>query len=419
MRRIDKEDAAGDTSLKTGHQRLWFVWFGQGLSGIGSQTTTIAFPLIAALTLDAGPAEMSLLVAASKLPNIFVGVFAALLIDRIGPRRVLFLTEYGRAAAMLSVPLLAWLGWLSIPYLATISFIAGSLTAAYELSYFVIVPMLVSEERLIRVNGLMEGTHSASQIAGIPLGGLLVQAIGATRTLFVDAVSFLFSALTIHSIRLIKERPPDRTGAGVKSFFHEIGAGMQSVWKDKRLRLLGLSNGGFNLFLGIGISVEVLYVFDVTDMSPGEFGLAVGIGLIGGLLGSIFAERIINRLGVRVVFAGGLFLASSGPIFVYAAGDAEGMAPLLVGAGQFANSAGEAISIVTSLSLRQKIVPQKLRAQVFASMRVLSRGGTPLGAMAGAVATSFISLGGALVIAALGQATIALVSWSFRRVLPR
>lgn len=89
---------------------------------------------------------------------------------------------------------------------------------------------------------------------------------------------------------------------------------------------------------------------------------------------------------------------------------------MLVGAGQFANSVGVAYFGV-GLSLRQTIVPPHLRAQAFASMRVLSRGGAPPGAVAGALVTSLTSLGGALVIAAVGQAAIACAAWARRHVL--
>lgn len=407
----------GEVALETGRKRLWHLWFGQAVSGIGSETTVVAFPLVAALTLHARPAEMSLLVAAGKLPNIFVGFFAALMIDRLGPRRVLFLTEYGRAALMASVPLFAWQGWLSIPFLVAVSFVVGSLTATYELSYFVIAPMLVPEEKLLRVNGLMQGTRSGCQITGPPLGGVLVQAVGSARTLLVDAVSFLFSASTVHTIRPAHGRP--RTGSGAKagSFVREIRAGMTSVWEDRRLRLLGLSGGGFNFFLGLGLAVEVLYVFDVAKLTPRAFGLAMGIGLAGGLLAAVSVERLSNALGVRAVLAGGLLLASLGPALTYVAAGTGPYAPVLVGAGQFANSVGVAYFGVTGLSLRQTIVPPHMRAQAFASMRVLSRGGTPLGAMAGALVTSLTSLGGALVIAAVGQAAIACATWARRHVL--
>lgn len=88
---------------------------------------------------------------------------------------------------------------------------------------------------------------------------------------------------------------------------------MTSVWEDRRLRLLGLSGGGFNFFLGLGLAVEVLYVFDVAKLTPRAFGLAMGIGLAGGLLAAVSVERLSNALGVRAVLAGGLLIASLGP----------------------------------------------------------------------------------------------------------
>jgi Na+/melibiose symporter-like transporter len=399
------------------------LWTGQGLSFIGSEITILALPLLAALTLAAGPGEVALLVAAEQAPLMGFGLLVGPLVDRVGPRPVILATDYGRAAILLLVAALAITDRLHVGPLVLAAALLGCLTAAYEVAIMAWVPELVPVEELMRTNARLEGTRALAQVAGPGLGGLLVQAAGPAKALLADVVSFVVSALTVHRLKRVQpprpERPPgDAGGSAIRDHLTAIRDGVAVVWQDPRLRLLGLTAGGFNVFIGVAVAVEVFYAVRVLGLEPATLGAAISAGLAGGVVGTLLVGRLNRTLGARTVLVAGLLIASPAPLLVFAAGSVGGAAPVLVAAGFLANSVGVAIYAITSLSFRQAAVPAASRATAIAASRLLSRAGLPLGAIVGGGIAAAASPGTALVVAAAGQASVAVVTAARRRLLP-
>ena len=395
------------------------LWVGQGLSCVGSEITVLALPLLAALTLNAGPGEVGLLVAAEQAPLMGFGLLVGPVVDRVGPRRVILATDYGRAAILLLVALLAGVDRLGIGGLVLAAALLGSLTAAYEVAIMVLVPELVPVGELMPVNARLEGTRALAQVVGPGLGGLLVQAVGPARALLADVVSFAVSAVTVHRLRRVEPPRPEREpGRGLSGHLAAIGAGVAVVWQDRRLRLLGLSAGGFNVFVGVAVAVEVFYAVRVVGLEPATLGVAISAGLAGGVLGTVLVGRLNRALGTRTVLVAGLVIAAPAPLLVFAAGSVGRAAAVLVAAGYLANAVGVALFAVTNLSFRQAVVPAASRATAIAASRLLSRAGLPVGAALGGGIAAVASPGTALLVAAAGQGLAAAVMAVRRRRLP-
>jgi MFS family permease len=409
----------GGTGGGSSGRRFGVFWTGQVVSWVGSEVTVLALPLLAALTLGARPAQMAWLVAVAEVPALFAGLVVGPLLDRQGPRRLLFVTEYGRAALVALVPLLAWFDALTLPTLVCIVFAVGCLTVVYEVAGMALVPDLLPATRLIQANSRLEGARSVTQIAGPSLAGFLVQALGAARIVLVDVVSYLISAVSLHMLRL-----PARPGAenpapvGVRAYLDEIRDGVVALWRDPRLRLLGFGVGAFNVFLGLAAPVEVLYILRVVGLPPALLGVATGVGLAGGLVGAVVAGRLTGRFGVRASLTGGLIVAAPAQLFFVVAAHVESLAVVLTAAGFFLNSFGVALYVIGNVSLRQAIVEPTVRGRVFASARVLSRGGLLVGAVLGGSLATATSLSATLIAATFGQFLVAFAYVGFRRVLP-
>jgi Na+/melibiose symporter-like transporter len=396
------------------------LWAGQGLSCVGSEITVLALPLLAVLTLGAGPGEVGLLVAAEQAPLMGFGLLVGPLVDRVGPRRAILATDYGRAVILLLVAALAVTDRLDVGPLVLAAALLGGLTAAYEVAIMALVPELVAVEDLLPANARLEGTRALAQVAGPGLGGLLVQAAGPAKALLADVVSFAVSAVTVHRLKRVEpERPPGGAGgSGIRGHLAAIRAGVVVVWRDPRLRLLGLTAGGFNLFVGVAVAVEVFYAVRVLGLEPAALGAAISAGLAGGVVGTLLVGRLNRALGARTVLVAGLLIAAPAPLLVFAAGSAGGAAAVLVAAGYLANAVGVALFAVTSLSFRQAVLPAASRATAMAASRLLSRAGLPLGAVVGGGIAAVASPGTALMVAAAGQGSAAAVTAVRRRLLP-
>src|SRR5271167_2614924 len=116
------------------------------------QIALAAIPIVAVLLLGVGEGETGLLQTALTLPFILFAIPAGLLADRISRRRLMAGAEALRAAALVGILLLIWLGLLTLPLLALSGFIAVCGTVVYSVAAPALVPSLVPPPSLPAAN---------------------------------------------------------------------------------------------------------------------------------------------------------------------------------------------------------------------------------------------------------------------------
>jgi len=89
------------------------LWSGQMVSSIGTEVSTLAFPLLI-LALTGSPATAGFAGALRALPYLVFSLPAGALIDRWDRKRVMILCDSGRALSMISIPIALAFGHLSI-----------------------------------------------------------------------------------------------------------------------------------------------------------------------------------------------------------------------------------------------------------------------------------------------------------------
>ena len=186
-------------------------WAAATISAFGDRVSELALPLIAVVALDATPAQVGLLTAAIWTPNL-LGLLIGSWVDRRTHRnRILIAADLLRAAVLLTLPVAHWLGVVTFTQLIVVALVAGVgqvlFTAAYQ-PFFV---SLVTPERYVDANSKLSLSRSASELAGPPIGGVLVQILSAPGAILVDVVSFLASAVLLGRIRAAPAPPRERT----------------------------------------------------------------------------------------------------------------------------------------------------------------------------------------------------------------
>jgi MFS family permease len=89
-------------------------WTGQTISLFGDEVSLLALPLLAALELHAGPAQIGLLGAMALAPNLLFSVHLGAWADRRSARKgLLVAADLGPAALLATIPLAALLGALA------------------------------------------------------------------------------------------------------------------------------------------------------------------------------------------------------------------------------------------------------------------------------------------------------------------
>jgi MFS family permease len=187
-------------------------WTGHTVSLFGDQITQIALPLLAVLALEADAAQMGWLTAAGLLPSLLFSVHAGVWADRCGRRRrLMVITDLGRALALISLPVAWALGWLGLGQLYGVAFIVGTLSVLFDVCNAALFISLVPTERYVEGNSLLNGSRAMSFMVGTSAGGALVQLLSAPIALLADTASYMASAWQLS--RINPTEPPAATRA--------------------------------------------------------------------------------------------------------------------------------------------------------------------------------------------------------------
>ena len=381
------------------HRDFMRLWTAQTVSLFGSQVTTLALPLTAALTLKATPAQMGILGAAQFAPFLLIGLFAGVWIDRRRRRPVMIATDVGRAVLLALIPALALLHTLHIEQVYAIAFLAGALTLFFDVAYTSYLPSLVARDRLSEGNAKLEGSAAVAELAGPGVGGVLAQLFSPPLALVVDAVSFVFSALSLRTIRMAEPEPaPHARDEGV---WRGIGQGLRVLLGNRLTRATVAAGATVVLCSSIGSSIFVLYLTRDLRLSPALVGLVYLAGGLGSLPGAVVCGAVTRRLGIgpAIVIAAFvlsisrlLILAASGPVVVALA--------ILMVSEVLAGFAG-IIWDINQLSLRQGLTPHHLMGRMNASFRFIVWGTIPLGTLLGGFLGAWIGLRPALAVSVI------------------
>jgi MFS family permease len=386
-------------------------WIGETVSLFGDQITLIALPLVGVLALDASASEMGYLTAAEIAPALFFSLHAGAWVDRRGRRRqTMIFTALGRAALLVTIPVLYWLDALTLTQLYVVSFLIGTLSVVFFVSYTTLFVSLVSRERYLEANSLLNGSRAFSFVAGPSIGGLLVQAFSAPGALLADAFSFLVSAFSLSRIKPV-EPPTEKAERG------HVKAGMRYLWGSPIIRASLLATATINFFNFVFWALFMLYAIRTLDVRPGLLGLVLGAASIGGVLGSIVTGRISRRIGVGPAFVLGCFVFPAPLVLVPLAGGPEWVVLGCLFTAEFLSGFGVMILDITGGTIKAALVPDRLRARVAGAYMVVNYGVRPLGALAGGALGTWIGLRPTLWIASVGA--ILGVLWLLPSPVPR
>jgi predicted MFS family arabinose efflux permease len=346
---------------------------------------------------------MGTLAAASTAAFLIIGLPAGVWVDRLRRRRVMIASDVGRIVALGSIPVTYAFGVLHLPQLYFVALASGAFTVFFDVAYQSYLPSLVGREHLVEGNAKLTGSQQAAQVAGPSLAGGLVQAIGGSFAVALDAASFLVSAVAVGAIRT-SEPVPSVPEDGHPRLRHDIGQGLRFVFGHPLLRAITATTATSNLFSGIQIAIEVLFLVRVVHASPGVIGLLFAVGGVGGVLAALLAAPVARWIGgaratliSSFAVAGGLLMPVATP----------GVGVLFFGAGLFLSSFAVVVYNVNQVSFRQRLCPDRMLGRMNATIRFVVYGLLPVGALAGGAIGAAIGPRPTLWVAMSGEAVAA------------
>ena len=370
-------------------------WGASTISMFGDQIAGIALPLAAVLALHATAAQMGYLTALEWLPSLLFGLPIGAFTDRRGRRRpTMIAADLGRAALFASIPVCYALHVMTLTQLYLVTFAAGTLSIAFNVSDGTLFVSIVAPERYVDGQSLIYGSRALSFVGGPSIGGLLVQVFSAPVAIIADVLSFLGSAFFLGRIRPTEPRADEGGGS--------IMAGARFIAGSGIVRGSLIAVGTVNFFNLMFNALYLLYAVRVLHVRAGVVGLLIGMAAIGGLAGALATKRIAARIGDGWAYALGCLLFTA-PLVGWPL--AHGRLPVVLAvlfAAEFASGFGVMLLDITIGAIFAAVIPDTLRSRVTGAFQAVNYGTRPVGAVLGGLTATAIGLRPALWIATVG-----------------
>jgi len=375
------------------------------VSGLGSYMTFLALPWFVLVTTGS-PTKMGIVLAAELLPVALLGIPSGSVMTRLGARTTMLVCDLARAPIVAAIPLLHAADLLSFPLLVVLVALTGVFSGPYFSSQRLILPELLGEDEdtIARANSVVEGAQRLNAFLGPALAGVLIAAIGASNVLYLDAATFLASALILAGF--VPRRPPVAAGQDSGGML----AGLRFVLRDRFLGPIMITVVVSNMLGQAMIAALPVLAYEEFGRSArvaGAFFAAMGIGAV---LGSFAAFGIVGRFSALHVATFAVLAGAVPKWFLGLDLPAVGIVVVLA-ASSFWNPVGNAVMI----SLMTVRTPTALRAKVMTAVITFATIAGPIGLVLAGPALAaygaqavFLAIAAGMTVSALWFAVVAL-----------
>ena len=329
------------------------LWTGQLISTMGSALTALAASIYV-FRLTGSALSVGLMLMATAAPSLLVGLFAGVLVDRYDRKRIMMIADILRGVLILLIPILVP---LHVIWLYVIVALTSAIGQFFDPAFESVLPEVASEKELAAANSLMAISQFGSTAVGFAASGLIAAAADINWAFYLDAVSFLFSAVCVFLINVNPIPVEDDTSAAI--VLQNLRAGMRQIF-DRRI-LLSATIVQIFVLISFGLSNSLLLPFAIRALQANEFqyGLQEGLTSLGFVIGSLLMANIFDRMREGAWLAlSYLGMAVAG--IVYSQIHSIPLAILVITVSGFFN----APSVVARRLIVQRNTPREMRGRV-------------------------------------------------------
>lgn len=359
-------------------------------SGVGTMLAVVALTVDVYERTGSG-AWVSALLIADFLPTIAIGLLLGPVVDRFSRRGLMIGADLARLVCFAALPFTT-----SAAQVVGLALVVGLGNGFFRPAALAGLPNLVDEDDLPRANSVLQSTENLTWLIGPLLGGVIVAAWSIDAAYWLNAATFLVSALLVARISSQLLASEDALSQG---HWRDLAEGFALLRTSRALltvtvawTLATVANGAINVS-------EVFLVresFDAGNFELGVLMAAAGGGLV---LGSLAAAPLLERRTVAQVYGGAIALMALG---LAGAGLSPGVWVAL--AFVVVSGFGNGIAGVCNPLLVQRGAPDRLRGRAFAmvisvNFAFLGVGMAAAGPLVDALGARALWVGGAVVCA--------------------
>jgi MFS family permease len=268
---------------------------GQLLSTLGSQLTTIAYPLLV-LALTHSAAKAGLVGFARILPTPLLGLLAGEAADRWDRKRIMIVADGLRAVAIAALAAAILADAAPLWLIVVIAFIEGTGSVFFSCAEVGAMRAVVPARQLPAAVGAQRARFATVSLVGPPAGGALFN-LGRSIPFLGDAASYSFSFLSLLAMRtpFQEARLPDAASLRTRT-----AEGFGFLWSRPFLRTTTLLYGIGNFALP-GILLVIVVAGRRSGLTGGQIGALFAVFAAFLLIGSLASPLFRRRFSMRTI----------------------------------------------------------------------------------------------------------------------
>ena len=216
------------------NRNVAWLWTGQLISQTGEGLSKVAL-LWFVYNMTGSALKMTTIGILQTIPPLLFGPFAGVLLDRVPKRLAMIVIDVARACLLAVIPLLYLWGLLTLYWLYGLVFITAMFSMAYGPALSSVEPLIVKEQQLTQINALDQSTMTIGQLIGPAISGMLIAVMGAQNVLFVNAGTFLISALCKIPLRIPHKVVRSKFNRPYQQALHDLKEGFSFIFVRHRL----------------------------------------------------------------------------------------------------------------------------------------------------------------------------------------
>lgn len=356
------------------------VVIGQIISLFGNAILRFALPLY--LLRETGSSALfGMVTACSFAPMVVLSMIGGVLADRVNKRNIMVGLDFCTAVLILIFYLS--LGKLpTVPLFIAVLMLLYGISGTYQPSVQASIPLLVSSEKLMAGNVVINQVNTLSGLLGPVIGGIMFGMWGIYPILILSIGCFSFSAVMEIFIHIPHEKRIRERGI-LTVVGNDLKESYQFVKTEKPIFfsvvfLISI----FNLILSSVMIVGTpILITQVLKMSDTMYGFTQGALALGGLCGGILTAAIAEKLKLKssyillLVCAASVALMGISLMFHIPAILSYWVITLM----SFTAMGASTLFVVQIYTMVQKQTPPQLVGKIMAALISIAMCGQPIG----------------------------------------
>jgi len=329
--------------------------------------------------------DVGIFTALTFIPKLFSSVMGGIA-DKIGKEKSLAIS-----AVMTGILLLFMANVSDMAVFQIVWFFASIFFTVIVNARGTLMAEVVSSEHYASGNAAALTLLNSAKLLGPLLGGLIIMTLSIRLLLYVTAAVYLLVALFSFAIRVEKPAASERMG-----FLANVKKGFQFMLVNKVFGLITSISFFWRLFLGLQLSLFVIYVKSYLNCTSEQYGFFVTLAGAGSIVGSLLGPTVAKLVKPAWLIAGGLSLHNASFALLGLCKD-YALSLVIV----FVSFVVFYLTLVTLHSVRDRITPFEIRASAYGTTTAILTPAAIVSTLAGGFLTDHLGVAQVLLFAGL------------------